>query len=202
MKHIRVLLQGLMIVAAGQLFGGEPAADFSIAADVTPGGVMPPGTEGVVTIKVTNFGPDTGTAIFRMRRTDDGTGFFNYPPLHFQFPGALTGPCEGAPLQPLPGEVFLIWIVRELPAGESVECSYDFTVTETSVITQLGRWSIERFSGPQDPNLDNNISDVLLRFAEVPEAIPVPAISTPVLLLLVLLLTVTAFRLHGRRVSE
>jgi len=68
-------------------------------------------------------------------------------------------------------------------------------VAETSVTAQIGQWSIERFSGPDDPNDANDVADVLLRFAELPEPEPIPLLSFTGVLLLVLLLGLLAC--HG-----
>lgn len=196
MKFVRILVLAILLVAVGHLSAGEPLADFSISAEVLPGGVMPPGTEGIVTITVTNLGPDEGTPLFRMRRTDNGTGFFDYPPLHFEFPGALlTGPCVNVPLNLPPGDPFLGWIVHDMVVGDSIDCEFAFTVAETSVTAQIGQWSIERFSGPDDPNGANNVADVLLRFAELSEPEPIPLLSFTGALLMLLMLGLLAC--HG-----
>src|SRR6056297_2621276 len=110
MSPTRIFVFAFLTMACGQLSAGESAADYSISVDVTPGGVMPPGTEGVVTINITNQGPGDGTPLFGMLRTNDGTGAFNFPPIHFEFPGALlTGRCVAPPVQvPSAGE-FLSW---------------------------------------------------------------------------------------------
>jgi len=100
MMRILVFLLACLTVAGGPLSAGDPAADFNISASVFPGTVTPPGTEGVITISITNLGPDDGTPLFSMQRTDDGSGLVNFPPLHFEFPGALlTGSCITVPLQ-------------------------------------------------------------------------------------------------------
>jgi len=198
MNCIRALSLIFLIVVVGRLSAGEPAADFSIEASVAPGGVMPPATQGAVTITITNEGPDTGTAIFRMLRTDDGTGFNDYPPLEFQFPGGLTGPCQNAPQPPLPGESFLVWIVRDILAGESRTCTFAFLVADTEQISQIGRWRVETSSGPDDPNDANNVADVLLLFGEPPEPVSVPALSAWAAIVLVLMLGALALRSSAR----
>ncbi len=188
MKYSRVSLLAFLFVV-GQVSAGEPAADFSISASVAPGGVMPPGTEGVVTISITNHGPDDDTPLFGMLRTDDGTGVFNFPPLHFEFPEALlTGRCVAPPVQLPPEGEFLSWIIADMTAGERVECTYAFTVANTSVTIQVGRWAVRPFSGAGDPNDTNNVADVLLRFAEAPEPVSVPVLSPQALVILMVML--------------
>ena len=188
MKYSRVSLLAFLFVV-GQVSAGEPAADFSISASVVPGGVMPPDTEGVVAITLTNLGPDGGSLLFSMQTTDDGTGFFSFPPLHFQFPEAfLAGPCVSGPFQLPPSNEFLTWVVLDMAAGQSVECMYAFKVAETSKISQIGRWTVEQFSGPGDPNDANNVADVLLRFAEPHEPVSIPALSAWAAIILVLMI--------------
>ena len=188
MKYCRVSILTLLLVF-GSTSAGEPAADLSISAAVAPSGVTPPGTEGVVTITVTNIGPDESTPLFSMRRTDDGTGVFDFPPLHFQFPGALlTGRCVTVPVPLPPAGEFLIWIIPHMTAGETVECTYAFTVADTSTVAQVAEWGVGRFSGPDDPNNANNVAGVLLRFAESPEPVSVKVFSPWGLLVLLLLL--------------
>lgn len=189
MNSTRIFVFAFLTVACGQLSAGEPAADYSISVDVAPGGVMPPGSEGVVTINITNQGPDEWTPLFGMRGTDDGTGFFSFPPINFEFPGAfVSGPCVTAPIQLPPVVEFLNWLVLDMPAGESVECRYAFTVAETSVVSRIGRWAVVPYVGPDDPNDANNVADVLLRFAEPSEPVSVPVLPPWALLILVLML--------------
>ena len=190
---VRVFLLVFLMVVAGRLSAGEAEADFAISASVAPGGVMPPGTEGVVTITLTNLGPNDGSPLFSMQTTDDGTGFFSFPPLQFRFPEAfLAGPCVSGPFQLPPSNEFLTWVVLDMTAGQSVECMYAFTVVETSKISQVGRWTVERFSGPGDSNDANNIADVLLRFAESPEPVSVTVLSPWAVIILALLLGLIA----------
>jgi|GEM_PF-1734577 len=189
MNSTRIFVFAFLTMACGQLSAGKPAADYSISVDVAPGGVMPSGTEGVVTINITNQGPDEGTPLFGMRGTDDGTGFFSFPPLNFEFPGAfVSGPCVTAPIQLPPVVEFLNWLVLDMPAGESVECKYAFTVAETSVDSRIGRWEVVPYMGPDDPNDANNVADVLLLFAEPPEPVSVPVLAPWTLLILVVTL--------------
>ena len=195
MSPTRIFISVLLMAACGQLSAGESMADFSISASVSPDGIMPPGTESVLAITVTNHGPDDGVPLFYMDRTDDGTGVFNYPPLHFQFPGALlTGPCDTPPEPGPPQGEFLTWITPAIVAGESVGCTFAFTVTETSIISQVGRWTVGAFSGANDPNEGNNVADVLLLFAEPPDAVSVPALSGWASIVLALMLGSIALR--------
>src|SRR6056297_351499 len=153
MSPTRIFVFAFLTMACGQLSAGESAADYSISVDVTPGGVMPPGTEGVVTINITNQGPGDGTPLFGMLRTNDGTGAFNFPPIHFEFSGAFfSGPFFTATIQLPPVVEFLNWLVLDMPAGESVECKYAYTVAETSVDSRIGRWEVVPYMGPDDPN--------------------------------------------------
>lgn len=106
------------MTACGLAAAGDSEADLSIAASVAPDGILPPGTEGIATIRITNNGPDIETPRFVLRRTDNGTGFNDYPPLIFT--GPVSGPCIGDPrFDPPPGDIFFLWLIPDLGAGES-----------------------------------------------------------------------------------
>lgn len=197
MKCCRFLLiLGLLTLPSLYLYADDVTVDLGISVSVTPAGVLPPGSEGVVSISITNYGPDTGSAGFRMLRTPDGVGL-SYPPLSFI--GLVDGPCTGSPLfSPPPGDIFSFWLVHDLDADETAVCSFSFVVTETSLPEQIARWEVMAGAGGQtDPNADNNTAEVLLRFAHPAAPLPVPALSwLGLLLLIVLLLTVSMRRLE------
>jgi len=58
-------------------------------------------------------------------------------------------------------------------------------------IAQIARWEV---SGANDPNDANNVADVLLLFAEPPDAVSVPALSAWSVVVLVLMLGSIALR--------
>lgn len=195
------VLLAVALFCFGSASAGDQVADFSIDASVIPSGVTPPGTAGVLTIVVSNIGPDSGVPIFEMERTDDGTGVSTFPPLQFEFPGALlTGPCTTPPEPVPPQGEFLSWITPTLEASESVECTFAFTVGETSVLSQVARWAVRPFSGATDSNDENNVANVLLRFAESTQPVSVPVNSVwASLILMVLLGWLVWFRVPGYR---
>lgn len=169
-------------------------ADIGISVSIEPGGVMPPGTEGVVHITITNHGPDTGAGTFRWVQTDYGAGL-SYPPLVFL--GLTAGACTMFTFgQPLPGDFFGIQVAREIPPGESRICSYGFRVLDTNQLMQVARWDVLALDGLfllDDPNLANNEDEVLLIFSPFANARPVPALSWLGLLMLILLVGLAFF---------
>ncbi len=194
MKSRRFLLMlGLLTLPGLHLYAGEATVDLDISVSVTPAGVLPPGSEGVVSISITNYGPDIGSAGFRIRMTPDGMGI-SYPPLNFV--GLLDGPCKGSPtFNPPPGDIFSFWLVHDLAVDETAVCSFSFVVTETSLTEQLARWEVMAGAGGQnDPNPDNNTAEALLRFARQTEALPVPVFSWLGMLLLIVLLSFISMR--------
>jgi len=194
MKCCRFLLiLGLLTVPSLYLYAGDATVDLGISVSVAPAGVFPPGSEGVVSITITNYGPDGGNASLRMLRTPDGVGI-SFPPLVFL--DLLEGPCTTSPLfQPGPGEIFFYTIVEGLAAHETVVCRFHFSVTETSITEQLARWQVSPSpSTISDPNPDNNTAEVLLRFARQPEALPVPVFSWLGISLLIVLLWFMSMR--------
>ena len=62
--------------------GGEPLADLALSVSVAPDSSIPPGTEGTITLSITNLGPITASGIFGWDPTDIG-GDFSDPPLEF-----------------------------------------------------------------------------------------------------------------------
>lgn len=194
MKCCRLLMMlWLVILPNLHLYAGEATVDLGISVSVMPSGVLLPGSEGVVNISITNYGPDTGSAAFVMGRTSDGMGV-SYPPLNFV--GLLDGPCTGSPIfDPPPGDIFSFWIVHDLAPDETAVCSFSFVVTETSVTEQLARWEVMAGAGGQhDPNPVNDVAEVMLRFAPQVAPLPVPALSWPGLLLLLILITFISVR--------
>jgi len=83
------------------------------------------------------------------------------------------------------------WIIQDIGAGESQVCSFGFEVSDTMQIAQIARWEV---SGANDPNDANNVADVLLLFAEPPDAVSVPALSAWSVVVLVLMLGSIALR--------
>lgn len=181
------------MIAVDPVSAGEAVADLSIDAAVQPTGVTAPGTEGIVTITITNLGPDTGSAIFTMLRTNDGTAL-SFPPLEFS--GPTTGPCGFIPPgQPGPGQsigIFGHWSTLNMAPGERRDCTFGFEVLETTKTSQIGRWAVSTTSGADDPNDTNNVSEVLLRFTESPEPVSVPILSPWAVVILAFLLGLIA----------
>jgi hypothetical protein len=196
MKYCRFLLiLGLLTLPSLYLYAGDATVDLGISVSVTPAGDLPPGSEGVVSISITNYGPDSGRAALQLLQTPDGVGT-SWPPLVFT--EWFDGPCSISPIaQPGPGQTFPNWMTGELAAGEKVVCSFGFVVADTAVTEQLAQWRVSAGAGGQnDPNPDNNTSEVLLRFARQTEALPVPVFSwLGMLLLIVLLLFISMRRL-------
>ena len=185
MSPTRVFISAFLMAACGQVSAGESTADLAIAASIQPGGILPPGTELIATITITNNGPDTGNATFYIRPTPVGTGS-SFPPLVLQ--GLIAGPCRIDPrFDPLPPgfPYFPPWIIQGIGAGESRVCSFGFEVSDTMQIAQIARWEV---SGANDPNDANNVADVLLLFGEPPDPVSVPAFSAWAAIILVLML--------------
>lgn len=194
MKYCRFLLTlWLLTLPNLHLYAGEAMVDLGISVSVSPAGVLPPGSEGVVSITITNYGPDSGSAALQLLQTPDGVGK-SWPPLVFT--EWFDGPCVVSPIaQPGPGQTFPNWMTENLAAGETVVCSFGFVVIETSVQEQLARWRVSAGAGGQnDPNPDNNTAEVLLRFAHQTEALPVPVFSWLGMLLLIVLLSFISMR--------
>lgn len=179
------------MIAFNPALAGGPLADLGIEVEVEPAGITPPGTKLVALVTITNQGPDTGSALFTVRQTNDGIGF-SFPPIAIF--GLLSGPCTVDPLFDPPPEIFFVpWIIRDIPAGESRACTFSFTVLETTKKSQIARWAVFAIGGSDDPDDTNNVANVLIRFAESPDPVAVPGLNLPGLLLLALLLGWIAF---------
>ena len=189
MNMTRIGLFALALIGCDSVLAQQPVADLGIEVSVEPVGVTPPGTEGVISITITNFGPDTGTGTFRWVPTSTGTGF-GYPPL--EFTGIGTGPCRVSSFgQPPPGDNFGFQVARDILPGDSQTCTYGFRVAETTILNQVARWDVAALDGLiilDDPNDANNVADVLLLFAEPPDPVAVPALSARAMIMLGFLL--------------
>src|SRR6056297_3350427 len=97
------LALGLTVPAQAQ----QRVADIGIEVRIEPPGVTPPGTEGIVSITITNDGPDVGAGVFRWNQTGDVTGL-SYPPLEFL--GRIVGPCT-------------ISSFGQPPIGDNLDCT-------------------------------------------------------------------------------
>ncbi len=185
------LALGLTVPAQAQ----QRVADIGIEVRIEPPGVTPPGTEGIVSITITNDGPDIGAGVFRWNQTGDVTGL-SYPPLEFL--GRIVGPCTISSFgQPPIGDNFGLHQVRDIPPGETRVCTYGFRVLETTKLKQIARWSVFARDGLNlldDPNDTNNADEILLTFSGLADIRPVPVLSWFGLFTLVLLLGLASIR--------
>ena len=199
MNMTRIGLFALALIGCDSVLAQQPVADIGIEVSVEPVGVTPPGTEGVISITITNYGPDTGTGTFRWVPTSTGTGF-GYPPL--EFTGIGTGPCRVSSFgQPPPGDNFGFQVARDILPGDSQTCTYGFRVAETTILNQVARWDVAALDGLiilDDPNDANNVADVLLLFAEPPDPVSVTVMSEWALIVLVLMLGSIGLRSGAR----
>lgn len=189
---MRLALVIFVLVGAFPVQAGAASADISIDVSIDPPNPIPPGTEGTISITISNSGPDIGTVIFAWLATPNGTGF-GFPPL--VFPGPFRGPCGISPVgHPGPGDYFGSWITYDILPGESRTCDFGFRVLETTIASQLARWNLSVFDVDgaiaDDPDLSNNEAEQLLVFADFPAATPVSTTSRMGLLVLILLLGV------------
>jgi len=200
MNMTRIGLFALALIGCDSVLAQQPVADIGIEVSVEPVGVTPPGTKGVISITITNFGPDTGTGTFRWVPTSTGTGF-GYPPL--EFTGIGTGPCRVSSFgQPPPGDNFGFQVARDILPGDSQTCTYGFRVAETTILNQVARWDVAALDGLiilDDPNDANNVADVLLLFGEPPDPVSVATLSDWSLLILVLMFGSICVWALGRR---
>jgi hypothetical protein len=181
-----LLIGGFSMQASGQI------NDLGIEVNIEPSGLTPPGTEGIISITITNNGPDINAAVFRWIPTQSNAGL-RYPPL--QFTGLTTGPCgfSSIGLAP-PGDNFGFWVTPSLLIGESVICTYEFVVDEMANSSQIARWDVSFVAASEDPNEANNVAEVLLVFSGPPDTRPVPTVSWISLLMRTLVVGMISLR--------
>lgn len=174
---------------------GAPSADVALEVGIEPVGAIPPSTEGTITVTISNLGPNEANVFFSWLPSENGAGF---PPL--AFPVFPVGPCFVSPVgQPGPGDNFGFWVTYDLLPGEAVECSFEFVVLETELLSQTARWVASVFftgqpiSPDDDPDLSNNEAELNFVYSDLIAPQPVPLFSIPGLLLLVLVLAATAY---------
>lgn len=193
MFRLLTLLAVCLVSVAG--IAGGPSADVALEVEIEPAGAIPPETEGTTTVTISNFGPNEASVFFSWLPSDDGAGF---PPL--AFPSFAVGPCFVSPVgQPGPGDNFGFWVTYGLLPGESVNCSFDFVVLETELLSQTARWIASVFftglpiSPDDDPDLSNNEAEVHLIYSNLIAPRPVPLVSFSGLLLLMLVIAAAAY---------
>lgn len=177
---------------------GALQSDVALRVEVIPDATLLPGSSATLRVEVTNNGPDTSTALFSWRPTPNGSGF-GYPPLSFS--GFASGPCFISPVgQPPPGDSFGFWVTSDILPGESRICEFDFVVLDTELLSQSAHWTVGVFfpgmpvSPDDDPDLTNNVAELLLVFSGLVTPHPVPLLSFPGFLLLALVVAVAAYR--------
>jgi len=176
---------------------GDASADIGIEVTVAPSNNLLPGTEGTISITITNSGPDMATALFQWFPTENGMGF-GFPPIAFT--GMVTGPCELSPVgEPIPGDNFGFWITNDIGPGTSRVCNFEFRALETPNFGQAARWLLFVIDG-DDPDPSNNEFEVFLVFSEISSIHPIPLLSTFGLIALALLLVLIV--LPFRRLLE
>ncbi|NKI34712.1 hypothetical protein HFP89_05990 [Wenzhouxiangella sp. XN79A] len=174
---------------------GAPSADVALEVRIEPVGAIPPGTEGTITVTISNFGPNAANVFFSWLPSEDGAGF---PPL--AFPVFAVGPCFVSPVgQPGPGDNFGFWVTYDLLPGEAVDCSFEFVVLQTNLLSQTARWVASVFftgqpiSPDDDPDLSNNQAELNFVYSDLIAPHPVPLLSFPGILLLAFVLTIGSF---------
>jgi len=186
------LLPFWLVIVPMPIQAGTPLADIAIEVGVEPNGVTPPGTEGTVSLTITNYGPDVSAALIGWAVTSNGVGF-SFPPLDFV--GVATGPCGISPIgQPGPGDNFGFQVTPALNPGESVTCTYGFEVRETMILSQMAQWGVGPNGLAEDPNQTNNLDEVLLIFSPLADTRPVPALSWVGIFVLMLSVGLIAIR--------
>lgn len=189
---IRLSLFALMLIGCASIQADTPLADMGMEVHIEPDGVTPPGTEGIVSLTITNYGPDIDSGFIRWTPTPNGEGI-GYPPLDFT--GSATGPCGISPIgQPPPGDNFGFLVTPDLQPLESVTCTYSFRVEETTLLTQIARWDVSVFGSGEDPNDANDADEVLFIFSPLADPRSVPALSWFGLFALILLLCLVSIR--------
>ena len=169
----------------------QPITDIGIEVSVQSERVIPPGSEGMITIKTINHGESTATVLLNWLATSDGAGS-SFPPL--EFPTPVTGPCViSSVIEPGPGDFFGFWVTSDILPGESRICTFGFRVFETKLISKTARWRASVF-GADDPNQENNVDEALLLFSPLADIRPVTALSWLGLFTLILLTVVISIR--------
>lgn len=182
----------LLFMACTSVEAGTPSADLGLEVGIQPGGVMPPGTDGVLSLSITNYGPDAQAGLIGWAATDDGVGF-SFPPLDFT--GVVKGSCGVSPIgQPGPGDTFGFVLTPDLEPGETAICTFGFRVRETTTLSQIAQWGVGPFGSAEDPNDSNNLVEVLLIFSPLGDIRPVPTLSWVGMLSLALLVWLAAIR--------
>lgn len=187
---IRLAVLAYTLLCSFAVEAGSATADISMDVSIVPSNPVTPGTEGTISISITNLGPDAAPfVLFQWFQTETGMGT-EYPPLEFL--ALESGPCGISPIiQPGPDDTFGVWTTNNVGPGESRTCNFGFRVSETTVVRQRARWESFVFNA-NDPNQSNNEAELLLVFAEMPDPEPIPALSGRGLIMLALLLGLIA----------
>ena len=189
---LQVGLAALALCYAAPIWAAT--ADLSIAVNYS-NTRLAPGERGVVTITVTNLGGDEVTGLVwarpnEPRDSDDIAA--GYPRLSFDLFG--SGECgPDGDLNPTRDNRFGFQVFPNIGAGQSVTCSYPFTVDNDVVGNRSDVWSVWfTVSGNVDPNRLNNRATVDVQFGFF--ATSVPASSLIWLALLVLITASLGYR--------
>ncbi|MEM9532722.1 MAG: hypothetical protein AAGA23_17520 [Pseudomonadota bacterium] len=188
------LILAILVATFGQMALAQ--ADLSLEVVVSENPIRPPGSSGVVTVRLTNLGPQP----VRNPASLVEIPSFGAPPVDFfSIPGEICTLAFGVldPFNPDDPSVFVFQFGSPgLLAGDSSECRATYAVNPDLEGDITVSWVISSLSTqPVDPNTTNNSATVTFG---IPLPVQVPGLNTPGAALMVFLFSLLASSIRRR----